>query len=53
MSGRPSLHALRNAPGGKAIRPLLLAITDDDPEVRMLAAEALGENECTRGRVMP
>jgi len=35
--------ALDNLRDSAAVRPLLLAITDDDPEVRMLAAEALGK----------
>ena len=36
------MHALGNLSGERAYRSLMLAVTDDDPEVRMLAADALG-----------
>jgi HEAT repeat protein len=44
------VNALANAPGAKALRPLLLAATDDDPEVRMPAAEALGAMDASEAR---
>ena len=44
------VNALGNAPGAKALRALLLAVTDDEPEVRMIATDALGATDAPEAR---